>query len=173
MEGGTTLVLHDLRTYYTLHWVCMITSGCNWGTCVQQLKQPTCMLIRTFHIQWSCSIKHVGINKIGWDVRVPYMCAHMSATEAIAICTPPSVLGVIIQEEANEHDHFRLEMLAATPQHSCSVLPEKRVWPHKSTWYSIQYKELTFPQHQVGVSQVLHSPADSDLPNAGRPRLRD
>ena len=27
VEGGTTLVLHDLRTYYTLHWVRVITSG--------------------------------------------------------------------------------------------------------------------------------------------------
>ena len=73
------------------------------------------MLIRTFHIQWSCSIKHVGINKIGWDVCVPYMCAHMFATEATAIYTPPSVLGVIIQEAEKK----QINMITYTRIASC------------------------------------------------------
>ena len=31
-QDGTRLVLHDFRIYYTLHWVCVITSERNWGT---------------------------------------------------------------------------------------------------------------------------------------------
>ena len=27
----TRLVMHNLRAYCTLHCMCMITSGCNWG----------------------------------------------------------------------------------------------------------------------------------------------
>lgn len=34
--GGAKLVMCDLRTYYTLYCVCVITSGHNWGEAAQE-----------------------------------------------------------------------------------------------------------------------------------------
>jgi len=51
--GGANLVMRDLRTYYTLYCVCVITGGHNWGEAAQAAEVSEAAGMTSQLLNWS------------------------------------------------------------------------------------------------------------------------